>query len=458
MTTAPEIVHQLAEFVEGLDLESVPADVIHEARRCVLDTVGVTVAGQSSSVAQGARRYANQAFAGGASQVLGLEDKLQPSAAALVNGTAAHALDFDDTSYTGIMHGSAVVLPAALAVAEQTGASGRDLLTGFIAGVEVEYAIAEFCTTHLYFKGWWTSGVYGALGAAAASARVLGLDANGIADAMALALSNASGMKSTFGYDAKPLGIGLVSSRGVDCAYLAQHGLTGPDSVFEGPGGFLSLYVDDRHGDIEDLQLGQRWRLRNPGILFKSYPVCSAAQAGAELARNLLRDHDLSAAEVERVICEVPPLVDISLVYDSPSKLREAQFSMPFAVGCMLAFGDLGLDHLNEETLQHNELNEQMNKVHKVVPDHLANDPTVLERCPEGAGVTLVMNNGTEHGDFLERPTGMPGNPVSDEALMVKFANCLNFAGRDFDRSSSLARAWLAIDSAARPGDLVEVL
>ena len=128
MTTAPEIVHQLSEFVHRLDYESIPADVIHEARRCVLD-----------------------------------------------------------------------------------------------------------------------------------------LEVDGIADAMALALSNASGIKSTFGCDARPLGIGLVSSRGVDCACLAQHGLSGPDAVFEGPGGFLSLYGDDQHGDTEELRLGQRWRLVGPG-------------------------------------------------------------------------------------------------------------------------------------------------------------------------------------------------
>jgi 2-methylcitrate dehydratase PrpD len=288
--------------------------------------------------------------------------------AALVNAAAGHAYDFDDTSYTGIMHGSVAVLPAALAMAEQCGAGGKLLLEAFIAGVEVEYAIAEFCTTHIYYKGWWTSGVYGPLGAAAAAARILELDTRHTAHAMSLAVCHSSGMKVSFGSDAKPLGIGRAASVGIESALLAFAELTGPNNAFEGKNGFLSLFNDDQHAVDVGLQLAHKWRLTEPGILFKSFPVCSAAQAGAELAANLIQRHQLESADIVNVACEVPPLVNISLVYHQPKTIREAQFSMQYAVGCILAFGDIKLEHLTEDVLAGTDLQQQMQKVTMQVP------------------------------------------------------------------------------------------
>ena len=206
---------RLAGFLSQFDLDHVPREVVDEARRCVLDTVGVIVAGQKTGLARATSEHARQTYRDGDSHLLGSGITLHPMGAALVNGAAGHAYDFDDTSYTGIMHGSVAVLPAALAMAEQQGAGGRQLLAAFIAGVEVEYAIAEFCTTHIYFKGWWTSGVYGPLGAAAAAASILGLDKGQTAHALSIAMSNSSGMKVSFGSDAKPLGIGTAACVGI---------------------------------------------------------------------------------------------------------------------------------------------------------------------------------------------------------------------------------------------------
>ncbi len=443
MTDSPAIVAQLAEFIDRIRLDKIPETVGAEARRCILDTVGVIIAGQKSSIAQSQREYARQTYAPGAAQILADGVSLQAPAAAQVNACAGHVYDFDDTSYTGIMHGSVAVLPAALAIAQQSGVGGKQLLEAFIAGVEVEYAIAEFCTTHIYFKGWWTSGVYGALGAAAASARLLGLDREASANAMAMAICNASGMKAAFGSDAKPLGIGMAAGKGVECALLAQSGLSGPIDVFENANGFLSLYNDGRYDVDRDLRLFGRWRLTDPGILFKSYPVCSAAQAGTELCRRLLEQHRLEADEIAAVSCDVPPLVKISLLYDEPKSIREAQFSMPFAVGCMLAFGQLGLEQLTPQTLTNPLLGKQMQKVAMQVPDYLANDDTVLQRCPEGAGVTLRTHDGREVGDFLDRPTGMPGNPVTDAALENKFLQCCRHGGLSPERACRIAtRIW----------------
>lgn len=438
-------IDRLAKFVCNLDLDQVPTDVVDEARRCVLDTVGVIVAGQQTPLARAAMEHATQNYRDGNAHLLGTGITLQPMGAALVNAAAGHAYDFDDTSYTGIMHGSVVVLPAALAMAEQHDAGGKLLLEAFIAGVEVEYAIAEFCTTHIYYKGWWTSGVYGPLGAAAAAARVLGLDMQQTAHALAIAVSHASGMKVSFGSDAKPLGVGRAASIGIESALLAAAGLTGPNKAFEGKNGFLSLFNDDQHATDVGLQLADKWCLTDPGILFKSFPVCSAAQAGAELVANLIKRHQLESTEIIKVACEVPPLVDISLVYHDPKSIRQAQFSMQYAVGCILAYGDIKLEHLTEDVLTGAELQQQMQKVTMQVPQYLKIDDTVHQRCPEGAGVTITTRSQEQFNDFLERPTGMPGNPISTRTLVGKFEDCLKHGGKSNRLAKSVADELLEI-------------
>jgi len=427
MAQKRSIVQQLAAFVHALNLDDVPEDVIIESKRCLLDTIGVIVAGQSSSVAAGARAHALASYGAGDAHLIGLSDSLQPMGAALVNGVAAHANDFDDTSYTGIMHGSAVVLPAALAIAEHQSANGTALLEAFIAGVEIEYTIAELCTEHIYFKGWWTTSVYGTIGAAAASAKILGLNVGQTEHAIAMATVMTTGMKAAFGTDAKPLGVGMAASRGLECALLAAQGLSGPENAFEDDRGLFKLLNDNQHQENYDLNLKQRWRLVDPGILFKSFPVCSAAQAGAELTRNLMIKHQLDSMDIEKVVCEVPKLVEISLVYHHPLTVRQAQFSMPFAIACMLVFSNLGLEHLSEQILSDPRIQMQMKKVSMSVPDYLLNDHTVAERCPEGAGITLHTSRGAAYSEFLDRPTGMPGNPISTELLVDKFVKCLNY-------------------------------
>jgi len=443
MVNSLSIIDQLAGFVCELDLDHVPPAVVDEAKRCVLDTVGVIVAGQKSQLGSAAMEHSKQAYREGNSHLLGTGFSLHPIGAARVNAASGHAYDFDDTSYTGIMHGSVVVLPAALAMAEHRGVGGKSLLEAFIAGVEVEYAIAEWCTTHLYYKGWWTSAVYGPLGAAAAAARILGLDKRDTANAMSIAVSHSSGMKVSFGSDAKPLGMGLAASIGTESALLAAAGLTGPNQVFEGKNGFLSLFNDDQHSTDTGLQLSDKWRLTDPGILFKSFPVCSAAQAGAELAAKLLKCHQIKPSDVVKVVCEVPPLVNISLIYHDPKSIRQAQFSMQYAVGCILTYGDIRLEHLTENVLVQPELQRQMQKVSMYVPDYLKNDATVPLRCPEGAGITITTRSQEQFDDFLDRPTGMPGNPVTDEVLEDKFRYCCRHGGVPAKRARRVAqRIW----------------
>lgn len=418
------LAERIAAWSSALDLGAVPVEVIHAAKRCIVDVVGVSLAAAPHPLMRRIVEHARGVYAPGAAGALGFPDRFSPAGAALLNGTAGHALDFDDTSYTGIMHGSTVVLPAALAATQEVGGDGRRLLEAFVAGSEVAYAVALHCTTRHYFRGWWSTATFGVFGAAAAAARALGLSAAQTTTALALAGTQAAGQKVAFGTDAKPYIAGRTAAVGVEAALLARRGLGGPPAVIEGSCGFIEL-LNDGHADAGGINgLGDSWRLVQPGIFFKQYPVCSAAHAAVELTQRLLQDNGLSGDSVRKVICEVTPLVAMSLVYDRPATLQEAQFSMPFAVGTMLARGELGIGSLTGETLSDSRVRDAMGRVEMRRLDSLHTD-----EAPEGARVTLITAEGNTLQGYLGQPTGMPGNPLTDERLHEKFLRCTEAGG-----------------------------
>lgn len=435
-----------AAWSSALTLDKVPAEVIDAARRCIIDLVGVTIAGARDPLCEKTAAYARETHAAGACSVIGTAGGLHPVGAALANGAAGHVLDFDDTSYTGIMHGSTVVFPAALAAVEHAGGDGRRLLEAFIAGSEVDYAIAMLTGTDHYFKGWWSTATFGIFGAAAAAAHGLGLDARQTRVALAIAGIQASGLKAAFGSDAKPYMAGRAAASGVEAALLAARGLTGPAEVLEDSRGFLALLGDGQgqRGEIDNL--GRVWRLVDPGILFKRFPVCSAAHAATELTATLVEANVILGPDVREVVCEVTPTVAISLVHDRPATPQEAQFSLPFAIGSILAHGTLGIASLKPHVLADPLLRREMAKVIMVRDDALHS-----EAAPEGARVTIRLNDGRELSDYLGVPKGMPANPLSDAELRDKFLACCDAGGLARPEAKALHRHLRAIESAARP-------
>ena len=279
MTPQQTMAQRLSAWSASLSLNAVPDPVRAEARRCLLDTLGVILAGRRSAVTEAVARYAEELGPGPCwSAATGAG--LAPTAAALVNGTAGHAWDFDDTSYSGVMHGSVVVLPAVLALAQVRSLTGAALLEALVAGLEVDYAVALLATRHHYEKGWWSSGSFGVFGAAAGAARALALDPERTAQALGLAGSQAMGLRAALGSDAKPYLAGRAAASGLEAALLAAEGVAGPADVLESPRGFLSVMNDGRCDEGALAALGQRWCLLDPGIFFKPYPALLGGPRG----------------------------------------------------------------------------------------------------------------------------------------------------------------------------------
>jgi 2-methylcitrate dehydratase PrpD len=422
-------------WAASLKTADIPGDVVTAARRAILDTVGVMTAGAVHPVTRRVvAAFGNEL--GGCRRVDG--GRTSPAAAALINGTAAHACDFDDVSYTGIMHGSAVILPAVIAAAEETGADDADALAAFVAGCETAYVLGDVLTHSHYFRGWWSTVTLGTIGAAAAVARVYGLDADGLTNAVGLAAVNAGGAMAVFGTDGKPFLVGLAARTAIDIAKAARAGVAGPASGFEDRRGFFALLNGGAPALAEAATLGRRWRLIDPGLLVKRYPVCSAAQALIEQTALLCRDVD--AERIASIECHVPALVDVSLMHDDPATAQEAQFSLPYATACAVRHGGLGLEHLTASALADPGIRTLMRKVHKVVDADLSTD-AMRAAAPESARVIIRLDDGCTREGFCPVACGMPSRPLTDAELTAKFDACVMFSsGRAADTAAPCRR------------------
>lgn len=433
------VAERLAQWSSAVQADLLPRAVHAAAKRCLIDVAGVAVAGSQQPTAMLVREHVRLESAAGPCTVFGSRTRHCATGAALANGTSAHVLDFDDTSFDGIIHGSSIIFPAVLACAQARASSGKELLAAFVAGTEVACALGRAFTDTLYQRGWWTTSLLGTIGAAAGAARALELDVDRSAHAISLAAALTFGTRAVLGTSAKPLGAGSATQVGVRAAMLAAAGVTGRLDAFEEPRGFAAAF---NGGDLDDsalLQLGGKFSLLEPGIAFKRYPVCSAAQAAVEAVERLLEENKLPADAVMRVDCAVTPLVGMSLTYQNPRSVPEAQFSLQFAIGCILRFGTLGIASLHEGALADHTLVEQMGKVFMSRCDL----PSIGEDgCPqpEAAAVTLHLRDGRSLGRLVAVASGMPTRPFTDGEVDAKFLSCASVVSEAVDLSLWLER------------------
>ena len=415
---------QLAEWVVDLSASDIPLSVRRCIRRCVIDTVGVAIAGSSTRVAQLAYRVASD---GGSNQfhakAFGVPGRFAAKTAAFVNGAAAHALDFDDNCYAGFVHGSAVIVPAGFAVAQDLDASGADLITALVAGAECEYAIGAASKNVLYDQGWWTTGVLGPIGACAAVCRLLKLTVDQTASALGLAIVGAGGMKACFGSDGKALMAGRASESGVVCALLAAEGARGPQNAIEGPNGFISLFNGGEFDHSFLDALGSAWFLRVPGIDIKRIPVCLSSHAAADAVLELVATHAIALHDIDRIICDVPPIVCKNLAYDRPMSVQQAQFSLPYAIATLLHFGEFGLQHLDLALIQSDLLLGLMSRV-SMHTGPMWNEPGLRTTAPEGASVAIHLRDGQVFKAFKASAVGCASDPLTEAQLEGKFLAC----------------------------------
>ena len=438
--THPTAIERLADWICDLQHSDIPAAVRAIATNCLLDTIGVAFAGAATAVARTARAIAMDAGSRGDAAVVGIPQLFSAPAAAFVNGASAHALDFDDNCYAGFVHGSAVIAPAAIAVAQKRNASGSDLLTAFIVGSECEYAVGAATNSILYDQGWWTTGVLGPIGACAAAAWLLKLDRKQTASALGLAVAGTGGLKACFGTDAKALMAGRAAEAGVVAALLAAQGAGGPHDAFEHWNGFTGLF---NHGEfnvamIAQLGSGSPWFMESPGVDLKRIPLCLSSHAAVDAAMAIVNRHGILVDEIEEIVCDVPQIVFANLIYNKPATRQEAQFSIPFAVAVSLLYGTVELAHLDGAVLQEPRVIELMKRVKMTVGPRwsLAG---ACEAAPEGANVLIKAAGRDWVEGFQAYARGAAQCPMRQEEIDGKFMKCIE-AGNDSNGALLLSR------------------
>ena len=418
------IVRQFACF--ACTLPEIPGGVLHAADRAMLDTLGAMIAGGAHP--------ATRALAGAlplheGPATLATGGTSDTESAALINGMAARVWDIDDTSYTGIMHGSAVNLPALFALAAETAADTDLVRRAFVIGSEITYVLADLCTHDHYFHGWWSTVTFSLTGATAAAGVLLGLTEDQMTAAIGLAAAASGGGKAVFGTDGKPFLVGDSARRAISFARMAKAGLGGPENVFEDDRGYLKLLNGGKANMNALTTLGQRWRLIDPGLLFKTNPVCSAAHAAIDQMGALMTELDTKAEDIAEIQAEIPELANISLVFPDPRTPQQAQFSLPYALACVALHGRVRFEDLLPGNLRTPEKTDLMARVHtKAAPD-LSSDE-MREKYPESARLCVRLKNGRTADGFCGTARGMPDNPQSDADLIVKFETALAYAGR----------------------------
>ncbi|MCY4076735.1 MAG: MmgE/PrpD family protein [Acidobacteria bacterium] len=415
--TAAPAAGRLGAFAATAD---VPDAARAAARAAVQDTIGVALAGAGEPAARIVQRVLAADGGPGPCTVLGAASG-GPSAAALANGTAAHALDFDDMCWVTLAHPSAPLVAASLAAGEAADASGRTLLDAYVVGFEVEAALGTVMNPTHYERGWHGTATLGTIGAAAAASRVLGLDAEATARSLSIAASEASGLKENFGTMVKPLQGGLAARNGVLAALLARDAFTASPRAIDGPQGFLvAMQSAGRDLSAAVDRLGQRWEIVEGGITVKLYPSCAATHPTIDTLLDLRREAGIDPATVEAVEIGVDPVVPTVLIHDRPATGLEGKFSLHYCAAAALAFGRVGIETFEPDAMRDPAVARLVPRVTMRADDRLGREVPPLTE----ARVTVRLADGRTLERSVRGARGYPERPASPAELDGKFLAC----------------------------------
>jgi 2-methylcitrate dehydratase PrpD len=411
---------RLADFALTTSLRDCPDAVLAQARRAALDTVGVMLAGAAEPVARAVRAVASADGSVPLCTLFGTRMRASTAWAALANGAAGHAHDFDDTNFALMGHPSVPLLAAALASAEAETADGSAVAVAYVVGFEIDAALGLAVNPAHYTRGWHATSSIGTLGCAAAAARLLGLDMSQTRHALGIAASLASGLKENFGSMTKPFHAGHAATNGVRAAQLAREGLTASDSALEGRQGFLAAFSGAALDPAALEGLGQRWELTASGIAVKPYPSCALTHSAIDALIELRTRHRIEPATVAAVEVGVNAVVPDVLRHTRPASGLERKFSMQYCAAAALARGPLGLADFDDDRAPDATTQRLMDRVHMVV------DPTLPQELQHQAWarITVRLIDGTT---FEEKPRGASGHPtapLTDAELRAKFLAC----------------------------------
>lgn len=413
---------RLCAFVSDTTYDDISDEAVEHAKRMILDTLGVTIVGSKTEVAAFTRDVKTSIGVDtGLSRVPGTGTSGTPRDVAVLTGVMAHALDFDDVHHQMGGHPSAAVLAALLPVAERESASGRELLTAFILGTEVEITLADVLNPGHYERGWHPTSVLGTIGAAVAVGKLLGLETLRLQRAVGISASEAGGIKSNFGTMTKPLHVGNAARSGIEVAELASRGFTASENALEAEfGGFCDLFEGTPGYDFNNHleALGSPWGLLDPPVGFKPYPCCGSTHSAIDAALALRNHHEFDMDDIDSVeIREHPRRLDHTNE-PKPETTLDAKFSVQYCVAVALREGNVWLNHFEQKNVKCHAYQSFLENV------DVAAARSAFDNREWGACVA-VHANGERHAVEIDAPKGGAENPLTQDELEKKYRRCV---------------------------------
>lgn len=417
----------LVKFITSAKLETFPADVVAQAKRCLIDGFAVILAGTTDPGNVIIRRYVSATGGTKEASIIGREPLMSSATlAALANGAAGHAMDFDDTqlsttpdrTYGLLTHPTVPALASALAVAEQKRASGADFLEAFLTGFEVECKIAEAIDPDHYLRGFHSTATAGTFGAAACAARLMHFDSTTTAHALAIAASLAAGIRVNFGTMTKPLHAGRAAENGIFAAELAGRGFTGGDAALDGQWGYFQVLGGGAEPDRLVGALGRPYSIVNPGVSVKPYPCGSLSHPSMDAMLKLVTERDIKPDAIKSVRLRAGSNILEPLRYKTARTGLEAKFCVPFLLGVIALRRKAGIREFADEFVASEPVQRMMAKV-----------TTVFDPKIEAQGfdrIRSVVEIDLQDGRTLVQPSderyrGGPDWPLTQVELRERF-------------------------------------
>ena len=439
----------IGKFLAGLRYEQIPAEAVPTVSRGFTDCIGVLLAGLPEPVTSIVAKSV-----GYTDPIATIADfapsKISAPDMALIYGTAAHALDYDDTGLTG--HPSAALVPAIIAEAQEIGAGGKAMIAAYVAGYEIWAEFAAREQDSLHQKGWHPSAVHGAVAAAGASAVLRKLDAETASRTIGIAASLASGLVSNFGSMTKPFHLGHSAQSGLKATRLSQAGLTASPDAIEHDLGFLRAVSPKGNVDTRsEAQFGKLWRIVKSGINVKLYPMCFGTHRILDAMIDVCTDHQIKAADIRQVDVELAENSVKILRNKKPQTALEAKFSAEFAIAVAAIAGKCSDEEVSTTFVRRPDVQEFFEKV--LIHPITDKDPEEPIRSPfDRVSLTLVNGEKLVSKD-VKHPRGHFARGVERDVLWRKFSDCAA-AAVDRERALRMFDALQDLPNLAGIGDL----
>jgi len=425
----------LAEFASKTRITDISAAAVAATKRHILDCAGVALAATVEPAGRIVLDITREQGGAPQARVLGSSLRTSAIAAAWANGALAHLLDFDDT---GFSHPTACILPAALAMAEEAGATGGDLVAAVCVGLEVFERMSSSGREHepeLRRRGFHPTSLYGCSAAAAATGSIVRLDPRQMAVAIGLAAANAGGLTQHFGTWGKGIHAGNAARAGVTSVLLAKKDYFADPEGLEGDCGFFSAFHGTGNYDLGKVGhgLGTHWSIVDPGLTVKCYPCCGGTLRALDAAQGLLVEHSIKFDDVAKLEVDVHPDLLCTVRFHKPTQGFRGKFSIDYVLAAMLLDGRVDLDSFADEYCNAPRMRASLGKVEVNAHAEWPDDTASRRKSP----VTITMKDGRKFTKSVDMVRGSAENPLTRDELVDKYRGCASrvLKGERLERS-----------------------